>query len=331
MSSEATTPYREQLAEAARFLRDHDDYLVVSHVTPDGDAVSSTLAAGLMLQQLGKRYVMINEGNSPRKFDYLSGYESIVNYSATAVDRTFANVISVDCADFKRVGTVSKLFANEVSLLNIDHHPTNDAFGSANLLRFDAAATAEILYDLAYEIGARWTKELSDCIYTGLLTDTGGFRYANTTPKVLQIASEMLQYGVNGNELADHLLEKLSYSHVALLRKALTSLAFTDDKRIAWVQVSAADIEEAQASNEDLEGLVNYPRNIEGVEVGLLFKQVVPDRYKVSMRSAGLVDVSAIAKSFGGGGHVRAAGCTLVGELSEIVDRVVTAVAKELS
>lgn len=330
MSSVATSHYREQLAAAGRFLREHDDYLVVSHVTPDGDAVSSTLAVGLMLRQLNKRYVMINEGSSPRKFNYLSGFEAIVDYSAAAPERTFQHVVSVDCADFKRVGAVGKLFAEQAALLNIDHHPTNDAFGSSNLLRFDAAATAEILYDLVCELKLDWTKELSDCIYTGLLTDTGGFRYANTTPKVLGIASEMLRYGVNGNELADHLLEKLSFSHVALLKTALSSLAFTDDRRIAWVSVALSDIAEAHASNEDLEGLVNYPRNIEGVEVGLLFKQVEGDRYKVSMRSAGKADVSQIAKAFGGGGHVRAAGCTIDGALKHVVDLVVQAVERAL-
>jgi phosphoesterase RecJ-like protein len=322
--------YEQQLNEAKQFILANDDFLVVSHIDPDGDAASSTLAMSWMLKQLNKRFTMINEGNTPGKFGFLSGFEGIVNYTKSPPSRTFLHVISVDCADFSRIGKVSALLTEATQILNIDHHQTNDSYGAFQLIKSDAAATAEVLYDLAIKLEIEWGVQLGDCIYTGLLTDTGGFRYANTTPKVLRIAAEMLQLGVNGNDLADRLLEKLTLSHVILLQKTLSTLAFSADKQISWVCVSKQDIAEANASNEDLEGLVNYPRNIEGIEVGILFKEVEVDKYKVSMRSAGIVDVAAIAKHFGGGGHYRAAGCTLFGSLQSIIDKVVQEVGLAL-
>jgi phosphoesterase RecJ-like protein len=331
MTGRVSSPYTDQLDAAKNFIMANDDFLVVSHILPDGDASSSTLAVGLMLHHFNKRFVMINEGSTPGKFNYLWGSDQIVNYSVAPPNRIFDYVISVDCADFSRIGKVSTLFADSVSLLNIDHHPTNDFFGGVNLIKADAAATAEILYDLARKLNISWSIDLGNCIYTGLLTDTGGFRYANTTPKVMSIASEMLQYGVNGNELADHLLEQLSFSHIILLKKALSSLSFSHQRSISWISVSLHDIAEAEASNEDLEGLVNYPRNIEGVEVGILFKEVDSFKFKISMRSAGKVDVAEIAKKFGGGGHVRAAGCSLEGTLEQITKQLVEEVGSALA
>jgi phosphoesterase RecJ-like protein len=330
MSRKTTVSYEQQLAAAKQFILSNDDFLVVSHIDPDGDAASSTLAMSWMLKQLNKRFTMINEGNIPGKFNYLWGFKGIIDYSNAAPSRVFEHVIAVDCADFSRIGKVKSLFNATTLILNIDHHRTNDYYGAHQLINEDAAATAEVLYDLAMELDIKWSTELGNSIYTGLLTDTGGFRYANTTPKVMRIAAEMLQLGVDGNDLADRLLEKLTFSHIILLQKALATLDFTTDKKISWVSVTLQDIAIAEASNEDLEGLVNYPRNIEGVEVGILFKEVEADKYKVSMRSAGIADVAYIAKSFGGGGHFRAAGCTLLGNLEEIISKVVKEVGLKL-
>ncbi|MEX2462268.1 MAG: bifunctional oligoribonuclease/PAP phosphatase NrnA [Paenibacillaceae bacterium] len=330
MSRISAISYEQQLAAARQFIESNDEFLVVSHIDPDGDAASSTLAISWMLKQLNKKFTMINEGNTPGKFNFLWGFDGIINYAKNPPEQVFEHVISVDCADFSRIGKVKSLFSPMTQILNIDHHRTNDYYGAFQLIKEDAAATAEVLYDLAIELQITWSTELGNSIYTGLLTDTGGFRYANTTPKVMRIAAEMLQLGVDGNDLADRLLEKLTYSHIILLQKTLATLAFTVDKRISWVSVTLQDIAEAEASNEDLEGLVNYPRNIEGVEVGILFKQVEANKYKVSMRSAGIVDVAHIAKSFGGGGHFRAAGCTILGELQDIIAKVVKEVGLKL-
>jgi phosphoesterase RecJ-like protein len=324
--------YSVQLEEAARFILAEDDFLVVSHIQPDGDAAGSTFAVAWILSTLGKRFTLANEGEMPDKYMYMAASQHpILNMDSNPGSLSFQYVISVDCADFSRMGRVCKLFTEDAAILNIDHHATNDLFGSLNLVQAEAAATVEVLYDLANQLGISFSNELNICIYSGLLTDTGGFRYANTSPKVMQIAADMLQRGVKGHELAEHLLEKLSYPQISLLKQSLNTLTFDPSKRIGWLAVSLADLTASGASNDDLDGLVNYPRNVEGVEVGLLFKERAGGVVKVSLRSGGKVDVAQIAQSFGGGGHIRASGCTVHGSLSEAIESVVKEVGLALA
>ncbi|MFD0671691.1 bifunctional oligoribonuclease/PAP phosphatase NrnA [Cohnella sp. GCM10027633] len=319
------------LQEAAAFIRDRDDFLVVSHVQPDGDAISSTVAIGWLLAKLGKTYTMLNEGPVPSRLRYLWRSDDIVTIGEDgAPTRHYRNVICVDCADYARIGRGQAWVAEGADVLNIDHHPTNDAYGLVNVLRFDAAATAEIIIALIDEMAYPIDADVATAIYTGILTDTGGFRYANTSPDVMAIASRLLQAGVNGPELAELLLERMSVGQMQMIQRGLSRLSFSEDHRIAWLWVTSEDLADTGATNEDLEGLVNYPRNIEGVEVGLLFKANGETSVKVSLRSSGLVNVAAVAQHFGGGGHVRAAGCRLTEPLDEVVSQVVSVVRKAL-
>ncbi|MFM9277271.1 DHH family phosphoesterase [Paenibacillus jiagnxiensis] len=322
--------YERALQQAKDFLQEHDDFLIVSHVQPDGDAVSSTLTVGWLLSCLGKKFTMLNEGPIPQRMKFLWHADNIVNMSLQPLDRKYSRVICVDCADFRRVGLTEQYFADDALILNIDHHPTNDGYGSINVIKSDAAATAEILFDLVRLCGVNWDTEIASLVYTGLLTDTGGFRYSNTSPQVMSIASKLLSYGVNGPDLSERLLECMSLAQVQILTRALSTLEMAADGKIAWVTVLPEDMKAAGAENEDLEGIVNYPRNIQGVEVGILFKVIDGQAVKASLRSAGKVDVAALAQSFGGGGHVRAAGCRLEGPLEQVVEQVVSRVKEKL-
>lgn len=322
--------YLQQLEAAQKFIEQHDDFLVVSHIQPDGDATSSTYAMAWMLSQLGKSFTMINEGSMPSKFSYLWGSDQVLAYNQEQPERRFQTIISVDCADFSRIGKISTLFDEHVELLNIDHHPTNDRFGTCQIIKSDAAATVQILYDLAIHMNLTPDLQFGECIYTGLLTDTGGFRYSNTSPEVMQIASSLLTLGVQGHAIAEQVLERLTFSQIVLLQRALSTLSFAHSRQLAWICVTLDDLAATGASSEDLDGLVNYPRNVEGVEVGLLFKEKSPGVIKVSLRSAGKVDVAKIAQIIGGGGHVRASGCTIFGTMEDAVARMVQEVGKEL-
>lgn len=324
--------YKASLEAAARFLKQHQYFLVVNHVNPDGDATGSLLAMGWLLRQLDKQVTLVNEGKTPAKFMFLPGADDILNASERAEHPTYGTIITCDCADFARVGEVAAWFTQERELLNIDHHPTNDLFGTVNLVRTDAAATAEIIFDLVKHMGLPLGKELATCLYTGLLTDTGGFRYSNTTPYVMEAASELLAHGVEPAAIAERVLESITKAHVSLLQRSLQTLELTDNDKAAYLTVTLTDLIETGANNEDTEGLVNYGRNIEGVEVGVLFKEVADGKVKVSFRSRSEVDVAAIAKSFGGGGHVRAAGCTVSGTIVEVkkaVSQKVSAALRE--
>lgn len=322
--------YMQQLDDALSFLRRHDRFLVVSHVQPDGDAISSTSVVGWLLHKLGKSAVMMNESELPGRLSYLWGYDRILSYKQSPRHEPFDAVISVDCADFSRIGEVASLFAENAKLLNIDHHPTNNGFGTVNVVRPEAAATAQILYDLVERSGIAIDLDCATSLYTGLLTDTGGFRYSNTSPEVMEIASRMLAAGAQGHWIADHLLEKMTMAKLLLLQRSLNRLTFSDDRNIGWLYIAKDDMKETGAVSEDMEGLVNYALNVEGVEVGILFKETEDGAVKASLRSAGKVNVAAIAQSFGGGGHVRAAGCRLEEQLQEAMAKLIDAVRKAL-
>lgn len=325
-----TAAYEKQLDDALAFMREGDRFLVVSHVQPDGDAISSTLVIGWLLRHFGKQVVMMNEGNVPVRLGFMESAAFITNYSEQTPTEVFDRIIAVDCADYRRIGLVSAIFAEGAALLNIDHHPTNDGFGAVNVIRTDAAATVEILYDIMEHAGIVPDKEVATAIYTGLLTDTGGFRYSNTTPRVMNAASRMLEEGICGHWIANHLLEHMTKPQLLLLQRGLNGLTFSEDNRIAWMYITVADMIETGAISDDMEGLVNYALNVEGVEVGILFKGTENGQMKVSMRSSGKADVAAIAQLFGGGGHVRAAGCRLEENVPDAMTNLINAVRKAL-
>jgi phosphoesterase RecJ-like protein len=313
------------LLNAKQFIEGHDDFLVVSHINPDGDAASSTCAMGWLLKKLGKRFVMANIDSMPARFSYLTGIDSICSLEQLQDSPKFRTIISVDCADYYRFGELHNCFTSDARMLNIDHHATNGMFGQANLVDVTAAATAQVIYSLLEYMNIELDQEVAKCLYTGLLTDTGGFRYQNTTPRVLEIASILLSHGVSPTEIARISLECITPSHVAMLQRALTSLSFNENGKISWVVATSNDLKETGATADDLDGIVRYPVNISGVEVGLLFKQLAAQTFKVSLRSNDVVNVSKVASLFGGGGHIRAAGCTVQGELDEVIQQVVGA------
>ncbi|PTM58959.1 DHH family phosphoesterase [Desmospora activa] len=303
--------------QTSSFLREKERYLVVSHLHPDGDAIGSTLAVKAMLEHLGKEVVLTNESPIPPKFQFLPGCDRIL--PPTELDGcSFDGVVAVDVADRERMGVVWEYIPADIPLLNIDHHPTNDRFGTVNLVVEDAAATAQILYTVAKVMDIPFSSSLALALYTGLLTDTGGFRYSNTTPEVMEMAASLLRHGVNAGEVADRVIETMSRGQLALLQRGLSNLRFTADGRVGWIWLTRLDFQESGAEEDDLDGIVNYARNVIGVDVGLLFRETEGDKVKVSLRSREIVDVAELAHSFGGGGHARAAGCTLTGSREEV-------------
>lgn len=313
----------------SRFLQEEaDHFLVVAHVNPDGDAIGSTLAIKWMLEALDKSYTLINESNVPEKFRFLPGADEIHTLDQL-VGKSFSHVITLDCGDRTRVGEVAKLFAENVRICNIDHHSTNDLFGVVNYVDVQAAATVELLYRLAEHLGLDFSLELATCIYTGLLTDTGSFQFSNTTPEVMRQAAHLMELGVPSAKIADHVMLTNTYSQLKILQRALATLQVSENQKIAWLKVSCQDLEDCGATVDDTEGIVQYARGVEGVEVGILFRETSNHQVKVSLRSRSKINVAQIAKQFGGGGHARAAGCILdISSLDEAASQVVKAAEK---
>ncbi len=313
---------QRKFVEAVKFIQENDDYLLVSHVHPDGDTISSTLAMAHVLKALGKSFTMVNQDSIPSRFDFLPMAKDI--HSSDELKRSFSKVITLDAADKKRIGNIEHLLLKNAEILNIDHHPTNDNFGKINIVVPTAAATAEVMYDLIQEMAMEVNKELATCIYTGLLTDTGGFRYSNTSSKVMRIAADLLTYDISPGEIAEISLETISRNHLTILKRAFDHVELVENDRIAWTVLYHSDLNDLSTTSDDTEGIVNYMRNIEGVEVGIFFKEVQSEEFKVSLRSKKVVDVGAIAKGFGGGGHARAAGFTYYGKLEILKEQIIS-------
>lgn len=332
MAERTVSSYIAQIEKAYRFMQERNNFLVVSHIQPDGDAIGSTLAVGWLLRQWNKSFVMVNENSVPNKLGCLPMSDQIRTYEEhdPITFKPFKTVICVDCSSYARIGKITRWIAEKAHILNIDHHSTNDRYGEVAVIREDAAATVEILFDLFTSYGIVFDIDVATMLYTGLLTDTGGFRYHNTSSHVMSIASQLLRLGVDGHNITTRLLEKKSMAQIRLIQRSLATLSFSKDQRIGWLYITLQDMIDTGAQNEDVEGLVNYPRNIEGVEVGLLFKQTDLLEVKVSMRAIGPLNVAEIAQHFGGGGHIRAAGCEVAGELNKVITDVIEQVGRAL-
>ena len=309
------------LAETAKLLKEAGKMVIVSHISPDEDTLGSSLALAHALRMLGKEVMLNVDDDIPSVFSFLPGIGEYMRFAPD--DSVPADLlIVIDASSADRAGNAMNVVKAR-SVLNIDHHKTNTHFADYLYLDSDAAATAEIIYSLLLELGTELNTEIATCIYEGLYTDTGSFKYSNTTSRTLSIASALLTYGVNPSLISDN-MEVKSRSQVEMLGKVLETLTFLRDGKIAYVEVAP----ELYDYNVDTDTFVSYPRYIEGVEVALLFKQVEENLTRVSFRSK-QVDVAKIALSFGGGGHQKASGCSIHAPLKE-AESIVLPVVEEL-
>ena len=292
----------EMLLQAAKIV-------LCTHVSPDGDTLGSALGLARFLRRQGKEVTVYCDDQINASFGFLPDIDSVRRPTAeTTLDADILAVI--DASSFDRVG-IAAAQTRYKTLLNIDHHISNTRFAEYLYLDAAAAATGEIMCDLFDAMGWPLDYETAVCFYTAITTDCGSFRYANTTPKTMRRAAALLEYGVQPNEISDK-LELRSRATVELLGKVLPSLTFACGGRIAYLTVTN-DLYDKDANTDSF---VSYPRYVDGVEVAVMFKAVEPEVVRVSMRSHN-VDVAQVAVRFGGGGHVRAAGCTIYAPVEE--------------
>lgn len=300
--------------------------LITTHEAPDGDCIGSALALALALRQKGLKVSVVNKDPVPETLTFLAGSQEVLLPASLSTE--FEVAIIVDCTDLGRLGF--ELPQGETQLINIDHHVSNTSFGTYNYVNPKASATGEIIYNLLKEIDVEIRPDIATALYTSLVTDSGSFQYENTSPETLRIAAELLENGAETNIIRQYLWENKPLPAIKALQAALNSLTTAADGKLAWVALDMKSIAAIGASNEHLEGLVNYPRSIAGVEVGMFFKEVEPQKIKVSLRSKQYVDVNALAQKFDGGGHRRAAGCTIYAPLEQAVNTMVMAVQEML-
>jgi phosphoesterase RecJ-like protein len=312
------------LKAIADALRQHDRFLVVTHENPDGDALGSLLAATLALRELGKDAVMYLAGKTPlpREYAFVPLEELMREPPPDAADRV---LLAVDCAKEDRIGDEAAL-ARAPLVLNVDHHHDNTRFGDLNLIVADASSTGEVLRDVFAELGIELTPELAEPLYIALVTDTGRFQYANTTPKALRLAAELVEAGADIHAVFQQVYESLEFAKLKLLARALDRAEVLEGGRVIVSHLLRTDFAEAGASEPYSEGIIDYLRAVEGAELAVLIREQLNEAahaHKGSLRSSiDELDVSAIARRFGGGGHRQAAGFSTDLPLEEIVEQI---------
>ncbi len=308
------------LAETGELLKAAKKLVIVSHVSPDGDTLGSSLALMHALHMLGKEVILNVDDDISTVYSFLPGIAEYRRFAPNeSVDADLLVIIDASSAD--RAGNAMEVVQSP-AVLNIDHHKTNTRFADYLYLDSDAAATAEIIYSLLLEMGIKLTRDIATCIYEGIYTDTGSFKYSNTTSNTLKTAADLLNYGVNPSLISDN-MELKSRSQVEMLRKVLETLTFLKDGKIAYIEIPL----ELYDHNVETDAFISYPRYVEGVEIALLFKQVEENLTRVSFRSKD-IDVAKIALSFGGGGHKKAAGCSVYAPLKEAEKVILEAVGE---
>lgn len=297
---------------AARMLKEYDYYLILSHANPDGDTLGCAYALCALLQKAGKfakclcadeiapRMKYLTTGIQPQEFEHQT-------------------IVSVDVADRKLLGKLNEVYGDEV-FLAIDHHRSRTEFAEFTYVEPDAAAACELIYEIAQVMQIPLDEQIATCLYTGLATDTGCFRFSNTTPRTHFIASKLMEYGFPYEDINYRLFDMKSKGRVRLEQEIFEKMEFYCDDKIAIVCLTDELMERHKNSvdAEDFNGLAGMPRRIEGVEIGVTIKQKEEKVFKISVRSSEEINASEICEKFDGGGHARAAGCTIEGTLEEV-------------
>ncbi len=317
-------------------LRAADKLLLTTHENPDGDALGSLLAMHWILQQLGKDSLMfMSPDEFPLPWEYRAWTFDKSLVGAPPADVNERTIVFLDCGNIDRM-PVDFLQAEGLHILNIDHHHDNTRFGTVNLVSPAASSTAEMVWRIAKELDVEITPPIADALYTGLVTDTGRFMYENATPTAHRMAAELIEAGVEPHQVYRRLYENLPFRRVQLLQRALASVERFDDGTITIAHLVKEDYEQTGAFDTDSEGVVDHVRAVEGTAVAVLVRELLSEdrdgMRKVSLRATdGRVDVSRIARSFGGGGHPQAAGFSTALPYPELVERLRALVSEQLS
>jgi phosphoesterase RecJ-like protein len=311
--------------EIGRVLRENQRFAILSHVRPDGDALGSQLALGLSLKQLGKEVSIWNEDGMLEKYSFLPRGELLTKPPGAPQD--FDVAIALDTAIQTRLGTAADKIRSANVWINIDHHPSNPRYGNLIYIDADAPATGQILFELIKSERLPFDREIAENLYVAISTDTGSFQYPNTTSRTFEIASELVNTGIDVGRVSQALYESYPRRRIELLRELLTTMRFTGQGRVASFSLSLETASRLGVLPEDNEGLIDHLRAIRGVIVAVFFEELTDGKVRVSMRSkSAAADVCAICQKFGGGGHTLAAGARVRGTLTEVENRVLEAV-----
>jgi len=310
-------------------IRSNRRFLISSHINPEGDALGSALALAFLLKRMGKQVTLANEGGIPEAFRFFPCPVPVLSRPKAGFKADVSFIVDVPV--FSRVGSIAAMIQKIPTVICIDHHVSNQGFADINWVDPKAAATGELIYRLYQAFGVKPKFPEALCLYVSIVTDTGSFRYMNTTPAVHRIVAELIATGVSPLKMSQALFESYAPSDLKFLGTILRSIRHSPDEKIVWLEVPYRLLKDFRAGTEIVDELVNYPRSIRTALVAFVLRET-PDRKKVrvSFRSKGTVDVDQIARTFGGGGHMAASGCTIEGSLARARARVLKAARQAL-
>jgi phosphoesterase RecJ-like protein len=279
---------------------------IVSHISPDGDAIGSSLALYHALMRMDKQADIYMQDDIGSSFTFLEGSQTVLHQWN---GQKYDVCITIDCSELHRTGHLIELFKNTEFTINIDHHLGSNEYANLNYINEKASSTGEIVYDFIEELQVEIDKKIAECLYVAIATDTGGFRYGCTTSKSFEIAAELLKTGIDINEISLRVFDQMSKKKAILMSAAIDSMEMFADERISTICLDYDKISAINPNVEDFDSIINIPRNIIGVEIAIFITEKTQNEVKASFRSNTEIDVNEIAGVFGGGGHKRAAGC----------------------
>lgn len=316
------------LVNLAKQIRAAKTILIATHLNPDGDGIGSIIALGMGLRQMGKTVVVYTKDDIPKMYHYLPGQEKVAHRLKKS--QKFDLSFIVDLGELERVGDEFVQHQHRGVTISLDHHAKGVHNADFNYCLPKMASSGEVIFKVMKQLKIKLNKAMATNLYTAIVTDTGSFKYSNTTSETLAVASELVSHGVDVWNVALNCFETFSLGRMELLKRIIARMEIHKNKKVAWITIKQSDFKATKALPEDTEGFINYPRSIEGVEVAVAFKEVGRQKYRVSMRSKSYVDVAAVAQAFGGGGHIRASGCRLEGAFESVRQKLFKEILKRL-
>jgi phosphoesterase RecJ-like protein len=292
------------------FLRKHKNFIISAHTSPEGDSLGAQLAFAKSIRLMGKKCDIVNADRSSREYEFLPGIESIKTRPRM---KKYDAAIILDCSDISRIGSAVNFISESTPILNIDHHVSNEYFGDINLVDKDASSVCEILYLLFKQLNSKIDKDIAVCLYTGIVTDTGSFRYTNTRALTHFVTCELLKWKIDVVGIYRSIYQNLELSDLKFLNRALANIRQDVTGRIAWVRITRKLIKKYRPKIDLTDNILNFLRSLKDVEVCVLLRERSGEgkNVRINLRSQGKVDVNKIAQHFGGGGHKTASGVTL--------------------
>lgn len=309
------------IAEVAEFFKKNNNYAILTHQYPDGDTLGSAYALCGMLQQMGKKAKVLINGTLPKKFEYLETGIDKTNFEAETY-------VSVDIADSKLLGELN-IYADRIKLA-VDHHELHKPFADIYYVKADSAANCENIYLIGQKLDIVFDKNIANALYTGIATDTGCFRYTNTTPTTHIISARLMEYGCDAYTINKAMFETVSKNKKALEAFVIGNMEYYHNGEVALAYTTKEILKKFDISEEQVEGISSIPRTIEGVKVGITLREKDEKTFKISVRTNDNISASEICNNFGGGGHMAAAGCAIEGSLQQVKDKLLPVVYKYL-